>query len=205
MFYYIISLFYICLSQVCNPAVSDTIHHYGVKTLNGTQYIPFSHYAGSYVLIVNYVGKCITLYYLCLQINLRDVGFTILGFPCNQFGMQEPGKNIEILSGLKYVRPGNGFVPNFQLFEKVEVNGVNEHALFTFLKNACPPVGDSFGNPTNRLFWEPLKINDIKWNFEKFLVGPDGRPVMRWFPRVNVSEVRADILKYFHQLVQTAD
>ncbi|KAF4104993.1 hypothetical protein G5714_014324 [Onychostoma macrolepis] len=140
-----------------------------------------------------------------LQQELRDVGFTILGFPCNQFGMQEPGENNEILSTLKYVRPGNGFVPNFQLFEKVDVNGVNEHALFTFLKNACPPVGDSFGNPTNRLFWEPLKINDIKWNFEKFLVGPDGRPVMRWFPRVNVSEVRADILKYFRQLVQKAD
>lgn len=118
--------------------------------------------------------------------------------------MQEPGKNNEILSALKYVRPGNGFVPNFQLFEKVDVNGVDEHALFKFLKNACPPVGDSFGNPTNRLFWEPLKINDIKWNFEKFLVGPDGRPVMRWFPRVNVSEVREDILKYF-KLVQTAE
>uniref|UniRef100_A0A671P1L9 Glutathione peroxidase n=1 Tax=Sinocyclocheilus anshuiensis TaxID=1608454 RepID=A0A671P1L9_9TELE len=132
-----------------------------------------------------------------LQEEFRDVGFTILGFPCNQFGMQEPGKNNEILPALKYVRPGNGFVPNFQLFEKVDVNGVNEHALFTILKNACPPVGDSFGNPTNRLFWEPLKVNDIKWNFEKFLVGPDGRPVMRWFPRVNVSEVRADILKYF--------
>lgn len=47
-------------------------------------------------------------------------------------------------------------------------------------------------------------INDIKWNFEKFLVGPDGKPVMRWFPRVNVSEVRADILKYFSQFVQKA-
>uniref|UniRef100_A0A671S9C8 Glutathione peroxidase n=1 Tax=Sinocyclocheilus anshuiensis TaxID=1608454 RepID=A0A671S9C8_9TELE len=153
----------------------------------------------------------LTMSFICylelnaLQQELRDVGFTILGFPCNQFGMQEPGKNNEILSALKYVRPGNGFVPNFQLFEKVDVNGVNEHALFKFLKNACPPVGDSFGNPTNRLFWEPLKINDIKWNFEKFLVGPDGRPVMRWFPRVNVSEVRADILKYFRQLVQKAD
>uniref|UniRef100_A0A672SM33 Glutathione peroxidase n=1 Tax=Sinocyclocheilus grahami TaxID=75366 RepID=A0A672SM33_SINGR len=198
-------------TQVCNTAVSDTIHNYGVKTLNGTQFMPFSHY---------YVGKCYiqtllmfaNLYvFICylelnaLQQELRDVGFTILGIPCNQFGMQEPGKNNEILSALKYVRPGNGFVPNFQLFEKVDVNGVNEHTLFTFLKNACPPVGDSFGNPTNRLFWEPLKINDIKWNFEKFLVGPDGRPVMRWFPRVNVSEVRADILKYFHQLVQKAD
>ncbi len=62
------AFFYVRLSQVCNPAVSDTIHNYGVKTLNGTQYIPFSHYAGRHVLIVNvatywgltfqYVGKC---------------------------------------------------------------------------------------------------------------------------------------------------
>uniref|UniRef100_A0A673JP35 Glutathione peroxidase n=1 Tax=Sinocyclocheilus rhinocerous TaxID=307959 RepID=A0A673JP35_9TELE len=116
-----------------------------------------------------------------LQQELRDVGFNILGFPCNQFGMQEPGKNNEILSALKYVRPGNGFVPNFQLFEKVDVNGVNEHALFTFLKLYIDQM--FFGNPTNRLFWEPLKINDIKWNFEKFLVGPDGRPSKQGFCR----------------------
>uniref|UniRef100_A0A672S4V3 Glutathione peroxidase n=1 Tax=Sinocyclocheilus grahami TaxID=75366 RepID=A0A672S4V3_SINGR len=143
-----------------------------------------------------------------LQEEFRDVGFTILGFPCNQFGMQEPGKNDEILPALKYVRPGNGFVPNFQLFEKVDVNGVNEHALFTILKKSL--LGSSFQETKlsvnmKLLFWEPLKVNDIKWNFEKFLVGPDGRPVMRWFPRVNVSEVRADISKYFRQLVQKAD
>uniref|UniRef100_A0A671P8R9 Glutathione peroxidase n=1 Tax=Sinocyclocheilus anshuiensis TaxID=1608454 RepID=A0A671P8R9_9TELE len=135
-----------------------------------------------------------------LQEEFRDVGFTILGFPCNQFGMQEPGKNNEILPALKYVRPGNGFVPNFQLFEKVDVNGVNEHALFTILKVVFLLQNFTFDPMflcNNLLFWEPLKVNDIKWNFEKFLVGPDGRPVMRWFPRVNVSEVRADILKYF--------
>uniref|UniRef100_A0A672S3K5 Glutathione peroxidase n=1 Tax=Sinocyclocheilus grahami TaxID=75366 RepID=A0A672S3K5_SINGR len=143
-----------------------------------------------------------------LQEEFRDVGFTILGFPCNQFGMQEPGKNDEILPALKYVRPGNGFVPNFQLFEKVDVNGVNEHALFTILKVEKYKMISNQVSSTNmkkQLFWEPLKVNDIKWNFEKFLVGPDGRPVMRWFPRVNVSEVRADISKYFRQLVQKAD
>lgn len=139
-----------------------------------------------------------------LHEELRHLGFTILGFPCDQFGKQEPGENNEILSALKYVRPGNGFVPNFQLFEKGDVNGDGEQALFTFLKNTCPPVGESFGATSNRLFWEPLKVNDIKWNFEKFLLDPEGRPVMRWFPRVNVSEVRADILKYFRQLLQTA-
>lgn len=68
------------------------------------------------------------------------------------------------------------------------------------LQSSCPPVGDSFGNPTGRLFWEPMKTSDIKWNFEKFLVGPNGKPVMRWHPSVNISEVRADIRKYLLQL-----
>lgn len=130
---------------------------------------------------------------------MKPLGFTLLGFPCNQFGKQEPGQKHEILPGLKHVRPGNGFVPNFQLFEKGDVNGKNEQELFTFLKSSCPPVGDSFGAVDGRLFWEPLKTNDIKWNFEKFLVGPDGKPVMRWYPAVKISEVRADIQRYLLQ------
>uniref|UniRef100_A0A3Q3LSX3 Glutathione peroxidase n=2 Tax=Mastacembelus armatus TaxID=205130 RepID=A0A3Q3LSX3_9TELE len=131
---------------------------------------------------------------------MKPYGLTILGFPCNQFGKQEPGQKHEILPALKYVRPGNGFVPNFLLFEKGDVNGNNEQQIFTFLKNSCPPVGDNFGVSTHRLFWEPLKVNDIKWNFEKFLVGPDGKPVMRWHPSINISVVRADIRKYMLQL-----
>uniref|UniRef100_A0A668AS76 Glutathione peroxidase n=2 Tax=Myripristis murdjan TaxID=586833 RepID=A0A668AS76_9TELE len=131
---------------------------------------------------------------------MKPYGLTILGFPCNQFGKQEPGKNHEILSSLKHVRPGNGFVPNFLLFERGDVNGENEQEIYTFLKNSCPPVGDSFGNPAGRLFWQPMKLTDIKWNFEKFLVGPDGKPVKRWYPKVNVSEVRDDIRRYFSQL-----
>lgn len=58
----------------------------------------------------------------------------ILGFPSNQFGKQEPGENSEILPSLKYVRPGGGFVPNFQLFEKGDVNGEKEQKFYTFLK-----------------------------------------------------------------------
>uniref|UniRef100_A0A8C7T6K5 glutathione peroxidase n=1 Tax=Oncorhynchus mykiss TaxID=8022 RepID=A0A8C7T6K5_ONCMY len=148
-----------------------------------------------------------------LHEEMKDYGFTILGFPSNQFGKQEPGENHEILATLKHVRPGNGFVPNFLLFQRGDVNGDTEQGVYTFLKVKIPKpstkdfwktstleIGDSFENPTNRLFWEPLKINDIKWNFEKFLVGPDGKPVMRWFPRVPVSEVREDILKYIRQL-----
>ena len=62
-------------------------------------------------------------------------GFQVLGFPCNQFGKQEPGANAEeILNGLKYVRPGNGFVPNFPMFKKRDVNGKTEDEIYTFFK-----------------------------------------------------------------------
>uniref|UniRef100_A0A8C5HXU9 Glutathione peroxidase n=2 Tax=Gouania willdenowi TaxID=441366 RepID=A0A8C5HXU9_GOUWI len=131
---------------------------------------------------------------------MKEHGFTVLGFPCNQFGKQEPGQNSEILNGLKHVRPGGGFVPNFPMFEKGDVNGADEQAVYTFLKSSCPPVGSSFGDPADRLFWKPLELSDIKWNFEKFLVGPNGKPVKRWHPSVNVSTIRAEIRKYLLQM-----
>lgn len=124
----------------------------------------------------------------------------ILGFPSNQFGKQEPGENSEILSGLKYVRPGGGFVPNFQLFEKGDVNGKKEQKFYTFLKKSCPPVGDNFGNREN-LFWDPLKISDIKWNFEKFLVDPSGKPVKRWHPKTNIAVVKRDIKAFMRSMI----
>ena len=63
-----------------------------------------------------------------------DPHFDVLGFPCNQFGLQEPGLNHEILNGLRYVRPGGGFVPEFTMAAKVDVNGPNEHRLYAFMK-----------------------------------------------------------------------
>uniref|UniRef100_A0A6Q2ZCG3 glutathione peroxidase n=1 Tax=Esox lucius TaxID=8010 RepID=A0A6Q2ZCG3_ESOLU len=184
--------------QVCDPSKGGTIFDYKAKTLNGSRTVSLSEYRGKTVLIVNYLGK----------IELKNYGFTVLGFPCNQFGKQEPSANHELLASLKYVRPGNGFIPNFILFEKGDVNGDTEQGLYTFLKVKLIPTSSEpavlimtfFGDPNDRLFWQPLKINDIKWNFEKFLVGPDGKPLMRWFPRVPVSEVRTDVLKYFRPL-----
>lgn len=67
---------------------------------------------------------------------------------------------------------------------------------YLVMQNACPPVGDSFGDPVGRLFWQPIKVNDIKWNFEKFLAGPDGKPVMRWHPSVTMASVREDVRRY---------
>uniref|UniRef100_A0A5F8G606 Glutathione peroxidase n=1 Tax=Monodelphis domestica TaxID=13616 RepID=A0A5F8G606_MONDO len=133
-----------------------------------------------------------------LQEDMKSSGLVILGFPCNQFGKQEPGQNSEILSALKYVRPGGGFVPNFQLFEKGDVNGEKEQKFYTFLKNSCPPPSELIGT-SSRLFWEPMRVHDIRWNFEKFLVGPDGIPIMRWYHRATVSTVKADILEYLQK------
>lgn len=72
------------------------------------------------------------------------------------------------------------------------------NAILTLLQNSCPPTAELLGSP-GRLFWEPMKIHDIRWNFEKFLVGPDGIPVMRWYHRTTVSNVKMDILSYMRR------
>uniref|UniRef100_A0AC16Z9K3 Glutathione peroxidase 3 n=1 Tax=Rattus norvegicus TaxID=10116 RepID=A0AC16Z9K3_RAT len=186
----------------CHGGMSGTIYEYGALTIDGEEYIPFKQYAGKYILFVNVASYCgLTDQYLelnALQEELGPFGLVILGFPCNQFGKQEPGENSEILPSLKYVRPGGGFVPNFQLFEKGDVNGEKEQKFYTFLKNSCPPTAELLGSP-GRLFWEPMKIHDIRWNFEKFLVGPDGIPIMRWYHRTTVSNVKMDILSYMRR------
>uniref|UniRef100_A0A8C6WD11 Glutathione peroxidase n=1 Tax=Nannospalax galili TaxID=1026970 RepID=A0A8C6WD11_NANGA len=185
----------------CHGGMSGTIYEYGALTIDGEEYIPFKQYAGKYVLFVNVASYGLTDQYLelnALQEELGPFGLVILGFPCNQFGKQEPGENSEILPSLKYVRPGGGFVPNFQLFEKGDVNGEKEQKFYTFLKNSCPPTAELLGSP-GRLFWEPMKMHDIRWNFEKFLVGPDGIPIMRWYHRTTVSNVKMDILSYMRR------
>ncbi|NXS48762.1 GPX3 peroxidase, partial [Balaeniceps rex] len=191
----------------CYGSVQGTIYDYGALTIDGDEYVPFRKYAGKMVLFVN-PGPLLTHPWLCLHAELNALqnelgpyGLVVLGFPSNQFGKQEPGQNSEILPALKYVRPGGGFVPNFQLFQKGDVNGAKEQKVYTFLKNACPPVAEEFGNPKN-LFWEPLRNHDIKWNFEKFLVGPDGVPVMRWYHRANIAVVKNDIIAYMRQQQQ---
>uniref|UniRef100_A0A670IGJ1 Glutathione peroxidase n=1 Tax=Podarcis muralis TaxID=64176 RepID=A0A670IGJ1_PODMU len=194
----------VSLQVDCYNTKAGTIYDYGALTINGDEYIPFQQYSGRMVLFVNVseLGFCFVGDYVAelnaLQNELRNHGLVVLGFPCNQFGKQEPGTNAEILPGLRYVRPGGGFVPNFQLFQKGDVNGDKEQRIYTFLKNSCPPPLESFGDP-KRLFWEPLKVHDIKWNFEKFLVGPDGKPVMRWAHRTNIGTVKSDILKYMRE------
>lgn len=131
----------------------------------------------------------------------NNPGLEALGIPCNQFGMQEPGANVtEILNGVMYVRPGRGFVPNFHMSAKTEVNGANEHPLYTFLKAQCPPTRESFSDK-NRLFYSNLKNSDIRWNWEKFLIDKRGQPRMRFDPSMEPHLIQNDIYQLMQERV----
>lgn len=107
--------------------------------------------------------------------------------------MQEPGGDgEEIWNGIKYVRPGNGFTPNFPIFKKIDVNGEKEHPLYIYLKKFCPPTRDAFA-PQEKLFYTPLNSRDIRWNFEKFLINRHGKPVTRYDPSMQPQVIARDI------------
>jgi len=127
--------------------------------------------------------------------------FEVMGFPCNQFGKQEPAANSsELYNGIRYVRPGNGFEPNFTLYKKVDVNGENEHPLYTYLKAYCPATRESFSDPSN-LYYKPLKKSDVRWNWEKFLITKSGKPFMRYDPGTKPDEIKNDVMFLLQQEV----
>jgi len=101
-------------------------------------------------------------------------GFVILGFPCNQFGRQEPGSNEEILSFVQ-----ERFGVTFPMFDKIDVNGSNTHPIFVFLKST---LGGTLGSL-------------VKWNFTKFLVDRNGIPFQRYGPKTNPLEFEDSIKK----------
>uniref|UniRef100_A0A2K5CKJ0 Glutathione peroxidase n=1 Tax=Aotus nancymaae TaxID=37293 RepID=A0A2K5CKJ0_AOTNA len=163
-----------------------TIYDYEAIMLKKKEYVPFERYVGKQVLFVNLATYCgLTAQY---PEELKPFGLVVLGFPCTQFGKQEPGDNRDsswlpgnIMACCRYVcrGRGGGFVPNFQLFEKGDVNGEKEQKVFSFLKHSCPHPSEILGT-FKSISWDPVKVHDIRWNFEKFLVGPDEIPVMRW-------------------------
>lgn len=116
----------------------------------------------------------------------------VLAFPSNQFNLQEPGTNDEIPLLLKYVRPGEGYVPNFPVFQKLEVNGDGQDAMYKQLKSVCPPVKIDIGS-TDLLRWSPIRVGDITWNFQKFLVDAEGVPYKRYDPSVLPGQLKDDI------------
>lgn len=125
--------------------------------------------------------------------SARDSGGTT---PVSPSPSQENGTNEEILNCLKHVRPGGGFEPNFTLFQKCQVNGQDTHPVFAYLKAHLPaPVDEPDHLMTEPRFvvWSPVRRSDISWNFEKFLVGPEGEPFRRYSPRLPTAQLEPDI------------
>jgi len=153
-----------------------TIHDFTAQRLDGALQ-HFADYRGQVLLIVNVASQCgFTPQYAGLEELQRayaDRGFQVLGFPCNQFGHQEPGSAEEIASFCS-IR----FQVSFPLFAKIEVNGSTTHPLYAYLKAQAPGA---------------LGTQAIKWNFTKFLIGRDGRVIGRYAPTTTPEQLRAPI------------
>jgi glutathione peroxidase len=141
------------------------IEDFSVRTIDGRDQ-SLAAYRGQVLLIVNVASRCgFTPQYTGLEAlyrKYRDRGFTVLGFPCNQFGSQEPGSEAEIQTFCSTT-----YDVSFPLFAKIDVNGANAAPLYQHLKGERPGV---------------LGTEGIKWNFTKFLVNRTGEVVKRYAP-----------------------
>jgi glutathione peroxidase len=149
-----------------------TVYDFSARTLAG-QDQALSDFRGQVLLIVNVASRCgFTPQYRgleALQGAFEQRGFSVLGFPCDQFGHQEPGDEAEIERFCTLT-----YGVTFTMFAKIEVNGPGAHPLYAFLAKARRGV---------------LGTARIKWNFTKFLVGRDGRPIARYAPNVEPETI----------------
>jgi glutathione peroxidase len=148
-----------------------TIYDQKINTLEGEP-ADLSQYEGKALLMVNVASKCgLTPQYEGLE-QLHEKygsrGFEVLGFPCNQFMGQEPGTAEEIREFCD-----TNYHVQFPLFEKIDVNGAQQHPIYTELEQAADADGEA---------------GDVKWNFEKFLVSPEGKVVGRFRPQVTPED-----------------
>ena len=139
--------------------------------------VSMSKFEGKTLLIVNVASKCgLTPQYEGLQSlyeEYKDRNFVVLGFPCNQFGGQEPGTNSEINNFCEI-----NYSVTFPIFSKIKVNGPDSHPLFKLLKNDKPGI---------------FRTESIKWNFTKFLVNSSGKIIDRFSPQVEPKYIRSEI------------
>ncbi|MGV6983458.1 glutathione peroxidase [Providencia hangzhouensis] len=151
--------------------------HQLAATSLGGQLISMKDYADKVILVVNTASHCgFTPQYNGLESLYKKYapqGFVVLGFPCNQFGKQEPGSAEEIAQTCFI-----NYEVSFPIFEKVDVNGSSAHPIFRYLKNELPG----------------LMGERIKWNFTKFLIGRDGKPLKRFAPFTTPEKMEAIIL-----------
>ncbi|TCT15367.1 glutathione peroxidase [Natranaerovirga pectinivora] len=154
-----------------------SIYDFTCKNIRGEE-VSLENYKGKVLLIANTASKCgLTPQYEGLEYlykTYQEKGLEILGFPCNQFGNQEPGSNddIESFCALNYG-------VSFTIMEKVDVNGDEAHPLFVYLKKEAPG----------------LLSKSIKWNFTKFLIDRNGKVIHRYAPTTSPEKITDDIEK----------
>lgn len=158
--------------------MSGSIFDFKAKDISGNIQ-DFKEYEGSTLLIVNVASECgFTKQYEGLQELYNEYNsknLKILGFPCNQFGGQEPGSDKDI-----YDFCVTHFMVSFPMFSKIEVNGENADPIFKFLKTKAPGL---------------MGTEAIKWNFTKFLVSKDGKTVKRFAPKDTPQSIKSEIEK----------
>lgn len=162
--FYFAAVFLLCMSGV---AADKNFHSFTVKTIDDKDQ-PLSAYKGKVVLVLNVASKCgLTPQYKGLQElyeKYKKKGFEIVAFPANNFGKQEPGSNFEIKTFCT-----KKYGVTFNMMAKIEVKGSNKHELYKYLT-------------------ENTKGGEISWNFEKFLIGPDGNIIERFKPRTKPED-----------------
>jgi glutathione peroxidase len=165
------------MSESSNP----TVYAFSAEALDGHS-VSLADYSGKVLLVVNTASKCgFTPQYAGLEELYRryqDRGLVILGFPCNQFGAQEPGTAEEIGQFCE-----RNYGVSFPIFAKIDVNGANAHPLFKFLKSEKSGILGAIG------------LDAIKWNFTKFLVDRTGKVVERFAPATAPAEIAPAIEK----------
>ena len=156
----------------------ETIYNFSVKDIDLND-VSLEKYKNKVLLIVNVASYCgLTYQYKSLEDTYRkykDKGFEILGFPCNQFALQEPGSNEEIKNFCD-----TSYGVTFDIMNKINVNGSKADPFYNFLKEQKPGIADT---------------PQIKWNFTKFLINKDGCVVKRYSPQTEVSEIEPKIIE----------
>ncbi|WP_196137506.1 glutathione peroxidase [Aliikangiella sp. G2MR2-5] len=162
--------------------MTSSIYDFQVRNIKGEER-PLSDFKGKVLLIVNTASKCgFTPQYKGLESlyeKYKDKGFTVLGFPCNQFGKQEPGSNEEISTFCDLT-----FKVSFPMFAKIDVNGNNSEPLYEYLKESAPGI---------------LGSRSIKWNFTKFLVDQSGKVLKRFAPKDKPEDIEKEVAALLDQ------
>nr|AMY56531.1 glutathione peroxidase 5 [Botryllus schlosseri] len=181
-------------SQCLSQGLTGTVYDSTEATLAGTN-VDLTQLFGYVSVVMNpgvyseWTSQMMTGMNTLLEKYESD-GVVGLGFPCNQFNLEQPGSPGEILNAYKYLRPGNGWTPhqNFHLFTVTEVNGDTASDIFKFLRSACPAYTEELGSKAS-FYWDTLVARDLRGTYEKFVIDKNGKPRYRFAPNVAMTEI----------------